>query len=120
MSAVPAASPDPDFVEAIARRVVELLEEAEESGVPPASGSALTVAQVAARYGVSRSWVYAHQRELGAMRLGSGPRARLRFNSNVVADAIAAFDRAGRCPVPHKEEARRGRGIPLIPFNPMG
>jgi hypothetical protein len=120
MSAVPSASPDPGFVEAVARRVVELLDDAENDGAPPGCGSALTVAQVAARYGVSRSWVYTHQRELGAMRLGSGPRARLRFNSNVVADAIAAFDCGERYLVPHREEIRRGRGIPLITFNPMG
>jgi hypothetical protein len=121
MSSVPAPTPDPEFVEAVARRIVELLEDGDDKGAPPREGSSsLTVAQVAARYAVSRSWVYAHQRELGAMRLGSGPRARLRFNSTVVATAISTFDRAERCRVPHLEETRRRRGIPLIPFKPMG
>jgi hypothetical protein len=56
---------------------VELLEgdRARAGGAAAGAGAAsacLTVWQVAARYGVSRSWVYAHQRELGAMRLGQG------------------------------------------------
>jgi predicted DNA-binding transcriptional regulator AlpA len=37
-------------------------------------------AAVAAVLGVERSWVYEHADELGARRLGSGPRARLRFD----------------------------------------
>jgi hypothetical protein len=119
MSSVPAPTAAPELVEAIARRVVELLEDGDDNGAPPREGSSLTVAQVASLYAVSRSWVYAHQRELGAMRLGRGPRARLRFNSTVVANAISAFDRAERCRAPHREETRR-RGIPLIPFKPMG
>jgi hypothetical protein len=121
MSSVPVSTPDPEFVEAVARRVVELLEDGDDKGALAREGAlSLTVAQVAARYGVSRSWVYAHQRELGAMRLGSGPRARLRFNSTVVANAISAFDRAYSSREPHLIETRRRRGIPLIPFKAMG
>ena len=86
------------LVDAIARRVVELLEggHARAGGAAAGAGAAsacLTVWQVAARYGVSRSWVYAHQRELGAMRLGQGAPARLRFDATVVAEAITAVDR---------------------------
>jgi hypothetical protein len=79
------------FVDAIARRVVELLERNGSRSADATAGGAseacLTVSQVAARYRVSRSWVYAHQGELGAMRLGEGPRARLRFDAKAVADA---------------------------------
>lgn len=35
---------------------------------------------VASYLGVQREWVYEHADELGALRLGSGPRARLRFD----------------------------------------
>lgn len=125
MSFVSSQVPDPEFVDAVAQRVVELLEV--RSPGPAAGGPgggtssrSLTVAQVAARYGVSCSWVYAHQCELGAMRLGAGPRARLRFDSKVVADAIAAFE-ADRVPEePGLMRSRRGRETPLIPFEPMG
>src|SRR5215210_2091140 len=101
MSAASSTISDPHFVDAVARRVVELLDVEDRRGSEGQRCSvSLTVAQVAARYGVSRSWVYAHQRELGAMRLGSGPRARLRFDPKVVAEAIAAFEGSQRPPEP--------------------
>jgi hypothetical protein len=115
-----ALTPDPEFVEAVARRVVELMEDGDAKSAAPHQPSSLTVAQVAVKYGVSRSWVYAHQRELGAMRMGRGPRARLRFNSAVVANAISAFDGADRSRVPHLKETRRPRATPLIPFESRG
>jgi hypothetical protein len=45
----------------------------------PADGL-LTAAQVAARFNVDRGWVYAHAEQLGVVRLGDGPRPRLRFD----------------------------------------
>jgi len=119
-----AALADAQLVDAIARRVVELLEgsRARADATRPVSdtgGACLTVSQVAARYRVSRSWVYAHQRELGAMRLGDGPRARLRFDPKVVADAITAFDRSQRpaeSPEPHRQPRR---GVRLIEFEKL-
>lgn len=62
------------LVEAIARRVVELLDERER-----AAGlvDAATVAQV---LGVSRDYVYEHREELGAITVGDGVRPRLRFD----------------------------------------
>jgi transposase-like protein len=98
------------FIDAVARRVAEILD----------AGASLTVAEVAARYGVSRSWVYAHQRELGALRLGAGPRARLRFDSKIVADAIAGFEAERESDEPAANGGRRAREMPLIPFEPMG
>jgi len=124
MSVAPLQFPDPEFVDAVAQRVVELLEvrgpRAAEADGDSAGSCSLTVAQVAARYGVSRRWVYAHQRELGAMRLGAGPRARLRFDSAVVAAAIAAFEVPGGRKQPGARQSQRGRETPLIPFEPMG
>src|SRR4051812_25126876 len=63
---------DGEDVEAIARRVAEL--------VAPAPARLLDAQQLAERLGVKRSWVYAHAATLGAVRLGSGPRAPLRFD----------------------------------------
>jgi hypothetical protein len=40
----------------------------------------LTVAELAEWLAVERSYVYEHAAELGALRLGTGPRARLRFD----------------------------------------
>lgn len=53
----------------------------------PCDGAALfervplvDAATLAVELGVSRDWVYEHAHELGALRLGSGPKARLRFD----------------------------------------
>jgi len=124
MAAESAASAEARLVDAIARRVVELLEgaRARAGTTDPgtdAEAACLTVSQVAARYRVSRSWVYAHQRELGAMRLGQGPRARLRFDPKVVAEAIAPFDGSQRPPDPPVAAPRGQRRPRLIEFETL-
>ena len=50
----------------------------------PKGEDLLTVAEVATRLRVHPRWVYAHQAELGAIKLGTGPKARLRFDPHVV------------------------------------
>lgn len=80
MTAPPACSPvralerelsNAPLVEAVARRVVELLREE--------AGEALPASEIARRFGLSRAWVYAHADDLAAVRIGTGPRPRLRF-----------------------------------------
>ena len=124
MGARPGAAPDATLVEAVAQRVVELLAQdhskpGRETARDAASASWLTVGDVAMRYGVSRSWVYAHQHELGVIRLGAGPHARLRFNTAVVAGAIAGFSVDRVIEDAPKPRSRR-RELRLIPFEPMG
>jgi hypothetical protein len=63
---------DQDDVEAIAQRVAEI--------VAPSPGRLLDARELAERLGVRRGWVYAHAALLGAVRLGEGPRAPLRFD----------------------------------------
>jgi hypothetical protein len=72
------------LVDAVARRVIELLQDS----APRPSAQLLTVSEIATRYRVRPSWVYAHKRELGVIRLGDGPKARLRFDAAVVASAL--------------------------------
>lgn len=80
-------APDPDsaaliaptLVEAIAQRVAELL----RAELDLAS-RLLTPSDVAERFAVSRTWVYEHATEPGAIRLGDGPKARLRFDPDRV------------------------------------
>jgi hypothetical protein len=71
------------IVEAIARRVVELLREAEQAG-PVKLADAATLAS---ELGVERDWIYEHAEELGAIRLG-GPRGRLRFDRDLVKERL--------------------------------
>jgi hypothetical protein len=75
-----------ELAEAVAARVVELLERQERRS---ARGLA-TAADVAEQLGVHKSWVYAHADELGAIRLGEGEKARLRFDPERVARAVGA------------------------------
>src|SRR3954453_16784928 len=80
-----AAAPGPDLnvVELVAERVLQLLGDRNGDEI-----QLLTVAQVARRFQVRPSWVYANARRLGALRLGTGPKAPLRFDPGRVALAV--------------------------------
>ncbi len=78
----------PESVEAIANRTAELLRGEAE---PQAPKRLISAAKVAETWGVDRSWVYAHARQLGARRLGAGKRPRLRFDPAEVAERITAL-----------------------------
>lgn len=75
----------PASVDAVARRVVALL-----AGGTDTASALIDAHEVARRHGVSRSWAYDNAARLGAIRLGSGPKARLRFDPDRVAHALAA------------------------------
>jgi hypothetical protein len=70
---------DASTIEAIARRVAELVATGRDR-----SGDLLTVSEVAEHLGVSRAWVYENADHLGVIRLGGGKRPRLRFDSEAV------------------------------------
>ena len=74
---------DLTLVDFIAQRVLELLGDRNGDEI-----QLLTVAQVARRFQVHPSWVYANARRLGALRLGTGPKAPLRFDPRRVALAV--------------------------------
>src|SRR3954451_13264136 len=82
------------LVDLIAERVLELLGDRDGDEI-----QLLTVAQVARRFQVHPSWVYANARRLGALRLGSGPKAPLRFNPRRVALAVEDSPTSGHRPV---------------------
>ena len=89
----------PTLVEAIAQRVAELLRA--ELHLAP---RLLTPSEVADRFAVSRTWVYEHATELGAIRLGNGPKARLRFDPDRVRRVVNR--------PPDKDTARPTRSAP--------
>jgi hypothetical protein len=79
----------PEEIEAIAQRVAELIA---DRLAPPAPRERLVdAAQLAELLGVERDWVYAHADQLGGVRLG-GPKGRLRFDLNMVADHLDQTD----------------------------
>lgn len=61
-------------IEAVATRVADLLKEQQPDA------ELVDAAAIARLFGVSRDFVYQHADELGAVRLGDGPKARLRFD----------------------------------------
>jgi hypothetical protein len=104
-------------VDLIAERVLQLLGDRNGDEI-----QLLTVAQVARRFQVHPSWVYANARRLGALRLGTGPKAPLRFDPRRVALAVEDAPLSGGPPVegaPAREAAsergpapaRRKRGL---------
>lgn len=76
---------DPESIEALARRLADLLAPRE-----PARPRAqlITAEEVARWWGIGRRWVYDHADDLGARRLGGGRRPRLRFDPDEVAERL--------------------------------
>jgi hypothetical protein len=83
---------DSDDIDAIAERaahrVVQLLERQS-----PGVYELLEPKDLAKALKVSLDYVYAHAADLGAMRLGDGPNARLRFDLRTAQRAMKAHDR---------------------------
>ncbi|HMC50828.1 MAG TPA: hypothetical protein VKH20_09285 [Solirubrobacterales bacterium] len=95
---------DADFIDALARRLAELL--ADRGAQSPERGL-ISAAAVAERWGVSRRWVYEQAERLGARRLGAGSRPRLRFDPDEVAEQLGE----PRCASIARRDARRSAGI---------
>jgi hypothetical protein len=109
MNAPPDAALDA-VLDAIVRRVAALLQIDRQ-----APDGLLSAAQVATRLGVERSWVYDHAEELGVVRLGEGPRPRLRFDPAVIAERTLRRrpPDGSRTPV-----VPRTAGVDLLPIKP--
>ena len=103
----------PVVIDAVARRMLELVRESgTATGVDPPD--LLTVAEVADRLKMTPKWVYAHQRRLGVIKLGDGPKARLRFDPRIVDAQLRARAsiRVVRRPTGCRAAAqRRGVGV---------
>ena len=104
----------PEDVEAIAVRVAEVLEE--RGLTRPAAPRLLSAKEAAARLGVTEDWVRRHREQLGAVRLGDGPRGRLRFDPGAVEASMNAVSEGGgsapggsrSAPGPAPRRRRRG------------
>jgi hypothetical protein len=96
---------DPQAIEAIARRVVELLDRRGLSG----GLELVDAAELARRLGIERSWVYTHTIALGAVRLGSGRKPRLRFDPQVAAWALQKVGEGPAADPPARSGKRAGR-----------
>ncbi len=79
----------PESIEALARRLAELIEPRDRR---PSEQRFISAEEVARRWDVGRRWVYEHADELGARRLGDGPKPRLRFDAEEVAEHLGSRD----------------------------
>lgn len=96
-----------ESIEALAGRLAELLGGASPTPACRGEGEMITAVEVARRWGISRRWVYGHAEALGAMRLGAGPRPRLRFDPAEVAGRLGA---PAVGPGPGRSDVRRSTG----------
>jgi hypothetical protein len=103
----------PDDIEAIARRVADLLDDA-----PAHRPQYLDTAAVARMLNASEEWVRDHAAELGAVRLGDGPRGPLRFDPARVTEVIESRRLARRRPTPHRRPGppRTPKRVNLLPL----
>ena len=81
----------PESIEALARRLAELIDSKDPG---PSEQRFVSAEEVARRWDVGRRWVYEHADQLGARRLGDGPKPRLRFDAEEIAEHLGGRDRA--------------------------
>ena len=109
--AAPPPGLDKETVEAIAERVAAKLAPAQATGL-------VTARVLAQRLSVSVDFVYEHAEELGVIRLGNGPKARLRFDIERAQHLRAeAAQRANGQPPKRKRQRPKPElppGVPLI------
>jgi hypothetical protein len=76
------------IADALARKVAEIV------GARSTTFRLVDARELAEELGVSTDYVYAHAAELGAMRLGAGPKARIRFDLDRARHALEARARS--------------------------
>jgi hypothetical protein len=94
---------DIEEIQPVAERIAGLV-----TSVRPAVGL-VDARDLADELGVERDWVYANAERLGAVRLGSGPRARVRFDLEQAREALAAGRKDSDLERDGPSRGRRGR-----------
>ena len=103
------------LAEAVAERVVERL--GAEPAPPSQPAGLVDAATLARALAVSKSWVYSNSRKLGAVRLGNGPKPRLRFH---VGEAVKAHESERPAPAtPRAAKPRPRRAAPSAGLLPI-
>ena len=112
-----AAELSPAAIEQIAQRVAELL----AGGTVPVTAPAglVDAGTVARHFGLTRGWVYEHAGELGAIRLGDGPKARMRFDLAAV-EAVLEHGHSQGVEVKASPRAPTSGRRPRDPRRPAG
>jgi hypothetical protein len=109
---------DHEDIEALARRVAELLERKGVTG----DRRLLNAAELAKRFSIERTWVYRHAIELGALKLGDAPGARLRFDPEIASRVLRRLGEPPAQPTapPPRSNPRSRRRLPRkVPLLPI-
>jgi hypothetical protein len=106
----PAVQLSEEQLDALADRLAARLAPMLRAPEPTRAAGMVDAAELAAELRVSRTWVYAHRGDLGAVRLG-GPNGRLRFDLQA-ARAAAGRIEAHEPPPPPPKRSRRPRRAP--------
>jgi len=102
----------PQAVEQVATRVAQLLRHDQQTHADtPAQTGWMTAKELAAHLKLNPAWVYEHADELGAIRTGDGPKARMRFDLYTATQALKQHQRQTPTPAP----APRMRRMPSRP-----
>lgn len=105
----------PEDLAELARLVADELAERmgdQRGDAPPAAPARwLSASEVGTMLGINRDAVYRRANELGARRIGSGPKARLRFKAESVEEELAAcsVSRGSEDPKPPPRQGSRPR-----------
>jgi hypothetical protein len=85
----------PQAVEQIASRVAQLLRHHQPPAPasPPPAPAWMTAKELAQHLKLNPAWVYEHAQELGAIRTGNGPKARIRFDLHTATQALKQHQR---------------------------
>jgi hypothetical protein len=108
----------PQAIEQVASRVAQLLhrqEQRQQNDEARQELGMLTVAQLAQHLHLNRAWVYQHADELGAIRIGSGPKARIRFDLHTTTQALRQHQ-PGKTQGPATPKPRKPRRSPASPY----
>jgi hypothetical protein len=106
----------PQAVEQIAGRVAQLLRHdlsRTETNPAPAPGW-MTAKELASHLKLNPAWVYEHAEELGVIRTGDGPKARMRFDLQTATQALQRHRRQ-TAPVGQAPKSRMPRRQPFGP-----
>jgi hypothetical protein len=100
-------------------------DELEARGLAAGPRRLVDAGELASLLGVKRNYVYEHAAQLGAVRLGDGPRARLRFDPEEAAARVASChavresnhgEPAREAGKPRRPRRRLGTRTPLLPI----
>lgn len=110
----------PQAVEQIASRVAQLLR---HQPPPPEASSAapawMTTKELAHHLKLNPAWVYEHAEELGAIRTGTGPKARIRFDLHTATEALKRHQRQTTPPAAVPTRRKRPRPAPYPTDAPL-